>query len=82
MSSTQNRNKTDKEVSTDFTSYYLQRATNEFAEDLDKVRNADDFKNNAILLLVNALQQGTATFSPADQRRVVTADASVKKEAA
>ncbi|KAK0648761.1 ribosome-assembly protein 3-domain-containing protein [Cercophora newfieldiana] len=63
--------KTDKEVASEFTSYYLQRATKEFAEDLDKVRTADDFKNDAIHVLVNALQQGTAMFSPEEQRRVV-----------
>ncbi|KAK0611175.1 ribosome-assembly protein 3-domain-containing protein [Immersiella caudata] len=63
--------KTDKEVSSEFTSYYLQRATKEFAEDLDKVRTADDFKNDAIHVLVNALQQGTAMFAPEKQRRVV-----------
>jgi ribosome assembly protein 3 len=63
--------KTDKDVSSEFTSYYLQRATQEFAEDLDKVRTAEDFKNEAIPVLVNALQQGTAMFSPEEQRRVV-----------
>jgi ribosome assembly protein 3 len=70
MSDPQSR-KTDKEVSSEFTSYYLQRATQEFAEDLDKVRTADDFKNDAIHVLVDALQQGTAMFSPEEQRRVV-----------
>lgn len=63
--------KSDKEVEAEFTAYYLQRATAEFAEDLDKVRTADDFKNDAIHVLVNALQQGTAMFSPEEQRRVV-----------
>ncbi|KAK4452042.1 ribosome-assembly protein 3-domain-containing protein [Podospora aff. communis PSN243] len=63
--------KTDKEVSSEFTSYYLERSTKEFAEDLDKVRTADDFKNDAISVLVDALQQGTAMFSPEEQRRVV-----------
>ncbi|KAI0127970.1 hypothetical protein BJ170DRAFT_683793 [Xylariales sp. AK1849] len=40
-------------TSGDFTSFYLQQATKELAEDLDK-----------------ALQQGTALFSPVDQRRI------------
>ncbi|KAJ9134769.1 hypothetical protein NKR23_g9950 [Pleurostoma richardsiae] len=75
MSGTQgSSSKSDKEVSADFTSYYLQRATKEFAEDLDKIRTADDFKPEALPLLVHALQQGTATFSPADQRRIAMAE--------
>lgn len=65
--------KSDQEVSAEFTSYYLQRATQEFAEDLDKVRAADDFKNDALQILVSALQQGTALFPPEEQRRIVTA---------
>lgn len=65
--------KTDQQVAAEFTSYYLQRVTKEFTEDLDKVRAADDFKNDAIRILVNALQQGTAMFSPEEQRRIVDA---------
>ncbi|KAK4246374.1 ribosome assembly protein 3 [Corynascus novoguineensis] len=67
--------KSEEEVATEFTSYYLQRATTEFAEDLDKVRAADDFKNDALQILVSALQQGTVLFSPDEQRRIVTAAA-------
>ncbi|KAK5653531.1 hypothetical protein OQA88_8790 [Cercophora sp. LCS_1] len=63
--------KTNKEVAAEFSAYYLQRATKEFAEDLDKVRTADDFRNDAIHVLVDALQQGTAMFSPEEQRRIV-----------
>ncbi|KAK0610445.1 ribosome-assembly protein 3-domain-containing protein [Bombardia bombarda] len=77
--SSKSSKKTDQQVASDFTSYYLQRVTQEFAEDLDKVRTADDFKNDALPLLVNALQQGTALFSPEDQRRIVTAEAAAAK---
>lgn len=79
MSDSKAKQMSDKEVSTAFTSYYLQRATQEFAEDLDKIRNADDFKADAIPILINALSQGTALFSSADQRRIVTAEGPVKK---
>ncbi|KAK3305547.1 ribosome-assembly protein 3-domain-containing protein [Chaetomium strumarium] len=65
--------KSDQEIAAEFTSYYLQRATKEFAEDLDKVRAADDFKNDALQILVSALQQGTTLFSPEEQRRIVMA---------
>lgn len=58
-------------ASQEFTSYYLQRTTQEFAEDLDKVRAADDFKADSLPFLVHALQQGTALYPAADQARVV-----------
>ncbi|KAK4156826.1 ribosome assembly protein 3 [Chaetomidium leptoderma] len=67
--------KPDQEVTAAFTAYYLQRATTEFAEDLDKVRAADDFKNDALQILVSALQQGTAMFTPEEQKRIVTSAA-------
>ncbi|KAG8162856.1 hypothetical protein KVR01_007334 [Diaporthe batatas] len=70
----------DKDVSAAFTSFYLQRATKEFAEDLDKIRKADDFRSEAIPTLVSALSQGTAMFSPADQRRIVKAEGASTSE--
>ena len=70
------KTQTDQSVSADFTAYYLQRATKEFAEDLDKVRIADDFKEDAIPLLVSALQQGTRLFSPEEQRKIASAEPS------
>jgi ribosome assembly protein 3 len=63
----------DIEVSAAFTKYYRQRAAQEFAEDLDRVRAADDFKGDALPLLVKALEQGTSVFSIEEQRRIVTA---------
>lgn len=64
----------DPEVAAAFTKYYMQRATHEFAEDLDRVRGADDFKDEALAMLVLALQQGTGVYSSEEQRRVVTAE--------
>lgn len=49
----------------------MQRATTEFEEDLDRVRNAEDFKGDALAILISALQQGTKVFSKEDQQRVV-----------
>lgn len=69
-STTQN-SKPDSDVAAEFSQYYLQRATQELAEDLDKVRGAEDFKNNAISMLIHALQQGADMFSPEDKRRIV-----------
>ena len=63
----------DAEVSESFTKYYLQRATEEFSENLDKMRGADDFNAEAVPMLIHALKQGTGLFSVEEQRRVVTA---------
>jgi ribosome assembly protein 3 len=60
----------------DFEAYYLQRATKELAEDLEKVRNAQDFKPESVQILVDALRQGASTVPPADQERVVNAGSS------
>ena len=49
----------------------MQRATTEFEEDLDKIRGAEDFKGDALALLIAALQQGTNVFSKEDQQRVI-----------
>lgn len=62
-----------KATQAEFASYYLQRATQELAEDLDKVRNADDFKADSVPFLVQALQQGAVQFSGEEQRRAVAA---------
>jgi ribosome assembly protein 3 len=61
----------DAQVTRAFTQYYTRQATREFAEDLDRVRGAEDFTEDALALLVRALQQGTALFSIEEQRRVV-----------
>lgn len=71
--------KSEEATRADFQSYYLQRATQELAEDLDKVRNADDFKSDSILYLVHALQQGASQFSESDQDRVLSAQGGQKK---
>ncbi|OJD35684.1 ribosome assembly protein 3 [Diplodia corticola] len=54
-----------------FPSWYLRSVTQELAEDLDKVRGAPDFGDAALPLLVHALQQGEACFSPAEKARVM-----------
>jgi len=61
---------TEDEVSTAFTGYYMQKATTEFSDDLDRIRGSDDFQDDALSLLIQALQQGTSIFSVEDQRRV------------
>ncbi|GAW24771.1 hypothetical protein ANO14919_143650 [Xylariales sp. No.14919] len=63
----------DQKTAADFTAYYLQQSTKEFGEDLDKVRGADDFKGDALPVLIRSLQQGTSMFCAADQKRIVDA---------
>ncbi|KAE8450052.1 hypothetical protein EG329_007192 [Mollisiaceae sp. DMI_Dod_QoI] len=64
---------TDAEVEAAFTKFYMQRLTTEFSEDLDKLRKADDFKDDALPLLIGALQQGTSLFGMEEKRRIVVA---------
>ncbi|KAH6606280.1 hypothetical protein Trco_005433 [Trichoderma cornu-damae] len=54
-----------------FPALYLQRVTQELSEDLDKIRNADDFKADSVPFLVHALQQGAHQFSSAQQNAVL-----------
>ncbi|PTB44761.1 uncharacterized protein TrAFT101_003304 [Trichoderma asperellum] len=54
-----------------FSALYLQRATQELSEDLDKIRNADDFKVESVPFLVHALQQGAQQFSASQQNAVL-----------
>ncbi|KAJ8063874.1 hypothetical protein OCU04_007728 [Sclerotinia nivalis] len=61
----------DSALAEKFTAHYLQRATNEFSEDLNKIREADDFNENALQILVHALKQGTEVWGEEEMRRVV-----------
>lgn len=72
----------DVDVQAAFAKYYMHRATTEFAEDLDKIRGAEDFKDDALPLLIRALQQGTSMFSIKEQRRIVLAGIEKEKKAA
>ena len=47
----------------DFESYYLQKVTSEFADDLDRVRNASDFNDKSLPILIASLKQGTSIYS-------------------
>jgi ribosome assembly protein 3 len=56
----------------------MQKSAEEFSDDLDVIRGADDFNDKALPLLVTALQQGASIFSKEDQRRVSMASGSRK----
>ncbi|KAK0260370.1 hypothetical protein LTR01_004773 [Friedmanniomyces endolithicus] len=54
-----------------FEDFYLRQATKEFANDLNKLRAANDFHGTeSIALLVRALRQGTACFGVEERVRV------------
>lgn len=62
-----------------FESFYLRQAAKEFSDDLDKLRGASDFKGqSSVELLVGALKQGGACFSPDERSRVGGGGASAK----
>ena len=55
-----------------FESFYLRQSTKEFSEDLEKLRNANDFRGqSSVELLVGALKQGTSTFAK-DERTTIS----------
>ncbi|KAF1970363.1 hypothetical protein BU23DRAFT_538056 [Bimuria novae-zelandiae CBS 107.79] len=57
----------------EFPSIYLRKVTVELADDLDKVRNAADFKVSSLPMLVHALRQGASVYSGEERRRFVGA---------
>ena len=57
----------------DFGSYYLQRLTAEFADDIDRLRKAPDFKGEAsVEVLVAALREGEKLFTPEEKELVMS----------
>jgi ribosome assembly protein 3 len=54
-----------------FGDIYLRKVAAELADDLDKVREAQDFKASSVPMLVHALRQGESLFSGEEKRRVV-----------
>ena len=55
-----------------FEDFYLRQATKEFANDLDKLRNASDFNARSVPILIDALRQGKACLSQEETVRVGT----------
>lgn len=60
-----------EKVDEEFDAIYIRKITTELADDLDKVRSAQDFKANSIPMLIHALKQGESLFSGEEKRRVV-----------
>ena len=62
---------TPQDSKRDFASFYLRRITEELADELDKIRSANDFSEGSLPILVHALQQGQNIFSEEEKRRVM-----------
>lgn len=57
----------------DFSAIYLRKIAAELVDDLDKVREAQDFKANSVPMLIHGLKQGESMYSANEKRRVVGA---------
>ena len=62
-----------KTTQEDFSAIYLRKIASEFADDLDKVREAQDFKASSVPMLIHALKQGESLFSGVEKGRVISA---------
>ncbi|CAL3971680.1 unnamed protein product [Diplocarpon coronariae] len=67
------RELTVQQVDAAFTQIYMERATREFEDDLEKLRTSEDFRNESLPMLIAALQGGTSLFSEGEKRRIVNA---------
>ena len=49
----------------------MQQVTAEFADDLDKIRNANDFNEKSLPVLIAVLKQGASMYSEEERRKVM-----------
>lgn len=54
-----------------FEEYYMRLITEEFGDDLNNVREAKDFGDNSLPMLIRALRQGVNIFDSGEKRAVV-----------
>ena len=52
-----------------FAQFFLQQATKELSDDLNRVRSSDDFRVESVPFLVHALQQGASQLNPKSQQQ-------------
>ena len=55
----------------DFDAFYLRQVVAGFAEDIEKLRKASDFKESSVPVLIQALKQGAGNFSEREKARVI-----------
>ena len=66
-----NNNNNQPEATDDFESFHLQQVTAEFADDLDKLRNASDFTEKSMPVLIEALKDTARTYSEEEKEEVM-----------
>ncbi|KAI4153141.1 MAG: hypothetical protein L6R39_001664 [Caloplaca ligustica] len=64
-------NPTNPDEEPDFDSFYLKQVTAEFADDLDKLRNASDFNENSVPILIDALKATAGVYSDEEKAKVL-----------
>ncbi|KAL8785744.1 MAG: hypothetical protein Q9213_003211 [Squamulea squamosa] len=60
-----------EDAETDFEAFYLKQVTAEFADDLDKLRNANDFNEKSMPVLIDALKMTARTYSEEEKAKVM-----------
>ncbi|KAL9590517.1 MAG: hypothetical protein Q9203_000694 [Teloschistes exilis] len=60
-----------KSDETDFESFHLKQITTEFADDLDKLRNAPDFSEKSVPILIDALKGVAHNYSEEERVKVM-----------
>jgi len=60
-----------KDLGAEFDAFYLRQLTLEFGNDLEKLRQAPDFKDSFVPVLVKALRQGSSLFSESEKKLVL-----------
>ncbi|KAL8693989.1 MAG: hypothetical protein Q9218_001288 [Villophora microphyllina] len=61
----------ENSVETSFESFYLKQITAEFADDLDKLRNAPDFSEKSVPVLVDALKATARNYNEEEKAKVM-----------
>ena len=67
-------------VNDEFEAYCLKRATAELAKDLTEIREAPDFTEDSLPILIEALRQSADIFSPEQKQRILTGTKGDKKK--
>lgn len=60
-----------REAVADFDSWYLRQMTGEFADDLDRMRGANDFTDASLPVLIQALKECAATYTEEQKGKIV-----------
>ncbi|KAG8529290.1 uncharacterized protein KY384_005925 [Bacidia gigantensis] len=61
----------EERAAEDFGSRYLRQVTADFADDIEKLRTASDFKESSVPVLIQALKEGAANFTEKEKREMM-----------